>query len=104
MGVDYDAHLVIGWPVEIPEDEEGDTVDVDDYLSPLCKFIGKKATYVTEGSAFTGRENYYISITNSEDTDEILAAIAARDKLRGKLLLSAVKLGPFCIKAVGHVW
>ena len=104
MGVDYDAYLVAGWPIEIPDDEEGDSVDVDDYLSPLCKMIGKESGYVTEGNAFTGHENYYITITSSESTGEVLKAIADHEMLGKKLIAAGAKIGPFCIKAVGHVW
>lgn len=100
MGVDYDANLVVGWPIEIPEG----TNDVDDYLSPLCRVIGKKACFVTEGNSFSGDHSYYISITDSEETEHIIAAIAAHEKLAGKLKLAGAKIGPFCIKAVGHVW
>ena len=104
MGVDYDAYLVVGWPVEIPEDEDGESPDVDDYLSPLCsKLIGKGSGFVTEGSAYSGRENYYITMP-SDTIAEIQSAIANHEAVAKKLTAAGAKLGPFCIKAVGHVW
>lgn len=104
MGVDYDAYLVVGWPIEIPEDENGEAMEADGYLSPLCsKIVGKGSGFVTEGSAYSGRENYYITMP-SYTVAEVQEAIANHKAIAEKLTAAGAKLGPFCIKAVGHIW
>lgn len=104
MGVDYDAYLVVGWPVEIPETEDGEDMDVDKYLSPLCsKLIGKGSGFITEGSAYSGREKYYITLSCSS-VAEIQLAINNHEMIAEKLTAAGVKLGAFCIEAVGHIW
>lgn len=100
MGVDYSSHLVVGWPVEIPAEAK----DVDDYLSPLCELIGGQ--FVTEGSSYSGDLDYYITATDADDPsiDDIREVMAHVDQMADILEKAGAKIGPFCIKAVGHIW
>jgi len=103
MGVHYDAYLVVGWNIEIPETEDGEDMDVDDYLSPLCRKIkGSKLGYITAGDAYFGRENHYITMP-SESVAEVQSSIATHETIAKELTDAGAKLGPFLIEAVGYI-
>jgi len=98
MRIDYDAFLVVGWGVTVPDDKEP-----HEYLDPICEKYNLR--HVSGGNAYSGDLSRYLSLCDdSLSIEEGNAALAARADKEGELKKAGVKIGPFIIQAVGMIW
>jgi len=98
MRIDYDAFLVVGWEVTVPDGK-----DPDEYLDPICKRF--KISHARGGNSLSGDVSYYLCLCNdSPSVSQANAAIAAHADKEGELKNAGVKIGPFIIQAVGMIW
>ncbi len=102
MGIDYNAELIVGWHVVLPEvDEDGDEDEresVDTLLEPICKKLD--CEYIWSGDAWCGETyGHYIRMNKKNDVtvDEMKTFMAKSIQIEQELEKAGIKVEPFLI-------
>ena len=100
MGVDYDAVLVAGWEIEVPEEVD----DADEWMNALAKSLG--LAYSRAGHAnYGGQDRWYITYTEPDLTlDKLPDLPRAVSRTEETMKEKSIQHSEFKITADLHVW